>query len=152
MVLVVFITVFLISDRVNNEYTNKFTQFNIYARTASNIDRKNARYGHMNPRKTGRYQLFDDELAEFNSDCVNMISQTDDIFKSEIQVMWVAPPPGSGCVALSAMVFENEQSWYADDDRLTKIICEGSPDFEQTMKQCCACDEAKYQVSLIYLL
>lgn len=77
-----------------------------------------------------------------------MISQADDIVKSEIQVMWVAPAAGTGCVALSAMVFENALSWYSDEDRLTKILCEGSPDFEEANKQCCACDEAKYEVGM----
>lgn len=139
---------FLISDRANNEFTNHFTQFNLYARGASSGKRSKARFGHMNPSRTGRFQLFDDELTEFNADCVNMISQTDDIVKSEVQVMWVAPASGSGCVALSGMVYEHAQSWYADEARLTKILCEGSPDFEEANKQCCACDEAKYEVGV----
>lgn len=111
----------------------------------------------MNPRRVGRFQLFDDALTEFNVDCVNTISQADDIPKSEIQVMWVAPASGSGCVAISAVVYENQNTFYADDGQLMKIICEGQPAPEKMDGECCACDEAKYDVSsltslLIYIL
>lgn len=139
--------VFLLGSGPGSENQKQFTQFNIYARGASNVDRSKARLTPMNPRRTGRYQLFDDALTEFNIDCVNTVSQADDIEKSEIQVMWVAPASGSGCVALSAMVYENSKSWFADDSRLTKILCEEKPMNENTNEECCACDEAKYQVS-----
>lgn len=115
-------------------------------RGASNADRSKARFSTINPRRVGRFQLFDDALTEFNVDCVNTISQSDDIGKTEIQVMWVAPASGSGCVALSAVVYENQNSWYADDGQLMKIICEGEPTPDQVDNECCACDEAKYQV------
>lgn len=94
----------------------------------------------------GRFQLFDDPMAEFNIDCVNTLKEANDHPKSEVQFMWVAPPVGSGCVALSAMVFEQSQSWYADSNQLTKIICEGTAGHIDMSQECCACDEAKYQV------
>lgn len=137
---------FLVAPRSNNEYTKEFSQFTITARGASNADRSKARFSTMNPRRVGRFQLFDDALTEFNVDCVNTISQSDDIAKTEIQVMWVAPPSGSGCIALSAVVYENQNSWFADDGQLLKIICEGEPTQDQVDNECCACDEAKYQV------
>lgn len=68
--------------------------------------------------------------------------------------MWVAPAKGSGCVRLSAMIYEGKDAWYADAGGLTKIVCEQKPN---TMKknlnedECCACDEAKYSVSMILL-
>ncbi len=96
------------------------------------------------PKKVGRFQLFSDALSKFNEDCVNTVSEADDFPKTEIQVMWVAPAAGSGCVAMRAMVYEESQSWYADDGKLTKIICENT---EKRAAECCACDEAKYNVS-----
>lgn len=77
---------------------------------------------------------------------MNTVSQADDIPKTEIQVMWVAPASGSGCVAISAMVYEGAGDWYADSDGLTKIICEGKAQREKVDGECCACDEAKYHV------
>lgn len=134
------------APRANGEYTKEFTQFRIYARAASSADRNNARFTTMNPRRVGRFQLFDDTITEFNIDCVNTLKETDENLKNEVQFMWVAPPSGSGCVAISSMVYEKSQSWYADNKQLTKIICEGEPTHADMSHECCACDEAKYQV------
>jgi hypothetical protein len=64
--------------------------------------------------------------------------------------MWVAPPKGSGCVRLSAMIYEGKDAWYADAGGLTKIVCEQKADKAKKIMnedECCACDEAKYNVS-----
>lgn len=122
------------------------------ARAATNSVRRSARLTFANPKRVGRFQLFDDALTEFSSECVNTVAETDDLEKNEIQIMWVAPAAGSGCVALSAMVYENGESWYADDGHLTKIICEGEPERDNADDQCCACDEAKYNVRLFNIL
>lgn len=143
--------VFLVSPRSNGEYSKEFTKFRIYGRAASTADITKIRYSTMNPRRVGRFQLFDDSVAEFNFDCVNTLMETDESTKNEVQFMWVAPPAGSGCVALSAMVSEKSQSWYADSNQLTKIICEGEPAQSIVSQECCACDEAKYEVSRIGL-
>ena len=66
--------------------------------------------------------------------------------------MWVAPAKGSGCVRLSAMIYEGKDAWYSDVGGLTKIICEEKVDKTKKMlanDECCACDEAKYSVSSI---
>lgn len=64
--------------------------------------------------------------------------------------MWVAPAKGSGCVRLSAMIYEGKDAWYADAGGLTKIVCEQKVDKTKKLlndDECCACDEAKYNVS-----
>jgi hypothetical protein len=64
--------------------------------------------------------------------------------------MWVAPARGSGCVRLSAMIYEGKDAWYSEAGGLTKIICEEKADKVKkvlTNDECCACDEAKYSVS-----
>lgn len=66
--------------------------------------------------------------------------------------MWVAPAKGSGCVRLSAMIYEGKDSWYADAGGLSKIVCEQKEDkTKKSMSEdeCCACDEAKYSVSFL---
>lgn len=68
---------------------------------------------------------------------------------AQIQVMWKAPPSGSGCVIFTAMVLENSVRWYAEDVGLTKTFCEMEAAESATFNvdKCCACDEAKYSVS-----
>lgn len=139
----------MVAPRVDNEYTKEFTQFRIYARAAVNAERVKP-ISSMNPQRVGRFQLFgDDPMAEFNVDCVNTIKEAETSQKSEVQLMWVAPASGSGCVAISAMIQEKSQSWHADNGQLTKIICEGEPAHADLAQECCACDEAKYQVRRI---
>ena len=68
--------------------------------------------------------------------------------------MWVAPSKGSGCVRLSAMIYEGKDAWYADAGGLTKIVCEQKADkMKKVMSEdeCCACDEAKYNVSSLHV-
>uniref|UniRef100_T1PNB9 Spondin-1 n=2 Tax=Musca domestica TaxID=7370 RepID=T1PNB9_MUSDO len=97
-----------------------------------------------NPQRVGRFQLFSDSLTKFSDRCVNTVAEADDLPKTEIQVMWVAPEAGSGCVSLSAMVYEGPRSWFSDDGQLTQVICERKVDHTTVQKECCACDEAKY--------
>lgn len=136
---------FLLGSRTHTRL-QQFTHFMLIAKAASTADKFTARYSPVSPKLSGRFQLFGDSLAQFKEDCVNTVSEVDDFPKTEIQVMWVAPPKGSGCVALSAMVYEGKNSWFSDDGALTKIICEAKPNKESLKGECCACDEAKYQV------
>lgn len=54
--------------------------------------------GNFSPQKVGSFQLFGDGLSKFNEDCVNTLSEANDLEKTETFFMWKAPPPGSGCV------------------------------------------------------
>lgn len=62
----------------------------------------------------------------------------------------MAPPTGSGCVAIRATVVETKDIWYSEDGGLSKILCEEISENDDIqpniLKQCCACDEAKYEV------
>lgn len=140
--------VFILGSRTQTR-SPKFSHFLLNARASSTSDKQSARLTLAGPKRVGRFQLFDDALTQFSYDCVNTISEADDLAKTEIQVMWVAPAAGSGCVALSAMVYENANSWYADEGDLTHVICEGAPKRERTEDECCACDEAKYNVRIL---
>ena len=42
--------------------------------------------------------------VRFSAHCVNTVIESNDEEKDEIQVVWVAPPPRSGCVRLRAAV------------------------------------------------
>lgn len=139
-----FCLVFLLGSRTHSRL-QQFSHFLITAEASS--DATGTTISEASPKRVGRFQLFSDSLATFNENCVNTVSESDDFPKSEIQVMWVAPPKGSGCVLLSSMVYENARTWFADQGELKKIICEQKVDLEAIKKECCACDDAKYSVS-----
>ncbi|CAH2092340.1 unnamed protein product [Euphydryas editha] len=96
-----------------------------------------------NPHKQGQFQLFADTLTKFDEECTNSVIEADDLPKTEVQVMWKAPPTGSGCVVLKAMVFENSSRWFAEDGQLSRRVCE---DTAISAPDCCACDDAKYRM------
>lgn len=97
------------------------------------------------PINQGIFQLFGDTLTSFNEECVNTISERSLLPKQAAEVIWTGPPSGSGCVILKAMVLEDRTHWYADDGKLSLELCE---QVEQvSLEECCACDEAKYNVS-----
>ncbi|CRK89994.1 CLUMA_CG003720, isoform A [Clunio marinus] len=134
---------FLVGSR-NYLHLQHFTHFMITAE-AYNIG--TSRSSIAGPKRVGRFQLFGDSLTKFYEMCVNTVSEADDLPKTEVQTMWVAPAKGSGCVRLSAMIYEGKDAWYAEAGGLSKIICEQEPDKTKkalTEDECCACDEAKY--------
>uniref|UniRef100_A0A7G3AYU6 Putative spondins extracellular matrix n=1 Tax=Lutzomyia longipalpis TaxID=7200 RepID=A0A7G3AYU6_LUTLO len=134
---------FLLGSRTHRRL-QQFTHFMLSVQASSTPHLNTALFSMASPKRVGRFQLFGDHLTRFNDKCVNTVSETDDLPKTEIQVMWVAPAAGSGCVALSAMVYESLDAWFSDDGGLTKIICEGKPTRHSIAEECCACDDAKY--------
>ncbi|XP_076324156.1 spondin-1-like isoform X2 [Tachypleus tridentatus] len=98
----------------------------------------------------GFFQLFGDALSKFSEECPHAIVHTSIIPKSEIQVMWTAPPSSSGCVVFKATILEFRDVWYMDDGGLTKELCEEEQEIRngqsEVIDDCCACDEAKYEV------
>ncbi|XP_059608919.1 spondin-1-like [Phlebotomus argentipes] len=99
----------------------------------------------------GLFQLQGDTLAKFSDKCPNVVTQTSSLPKSDIQVLWTAPPPGSGCVVFRATVIEHRDVWYMDDGPLSKMFCEDEQDSIDVQPiiedPCCACQEAKYEVT-----
>lgn len=99
----------------------------------------------------GYFTLMGDTLTKYSDLCPNAVTQTSPIQKTEIQVLWKAPESGSGCVAFRATVLEQRDLWYMDDGDLTKVLCEEVSESEDmqpaVLHQCCACDEAKYEVT-----
>uniref|UniRef100_A0A6B0VFY5 Spondin-1 n=2 Tax=Ixodes ricinus TaxID=34613 RepID=A0A6B0VFY5_IXORI len=99
----------------------------------------------------GNFQLFGDALSKFSEDCPHAVVQTSLVHKAEVSVLWVAPPAGSGCVVFKATVVENRDSWYMDEGELTKELCqeeqENDDEQPEVLDECCACDEAKYEMT-----
>lgn len=71
---------------------------------------------------SGIFQLLGDTLAKFSEKCPNVVTHTSSIPKSDIQVLWTAPPPGSGCIVFRATVIEHRDVWYMDDGKIAVLI------------------------------
>lgn len=74
------------------------------------------------------------------------------VFYLYFQLYWIAPPKGSGCIALKASVLVSEDHWYSENGLLTNVLCEETSADEnvepQRLRKCCACSEAKYEVKI----
>lgn len=64
------------------------------------------------PSNVGQFILMGDTLTKFSDRCPNIVTHTNSISKSDIQVRWQAPPAGSGCVIFRATVIEHRDVWY----------------------------------------
>lgn len=102
---------------------------------------------YENPKFTGSFQLLGDALSKISEDCPNAVVHTSTIPKSEIQVLWAAPIAGTGCVVFKATVIEHRELWYMDDGGLSKELCEEETEQPEIIEECCACEEAKYEVT-----
>lgn len=54
--------------------------------TAEAIDVQTNRTSVAGPKRVGRFQLFSDSLTKFYENCVNTVSEADDLRKTEVQV------------------------------------------------------------------
>jgi len=120
-------------------------QFQRFVLSSANDDQRRA----AQSGSAGTFQLFGDIHTQFSDHCTNTITETSDVAKDEIQVLWVAPLTGHGCVQFKATVLEEGDSWSMDDGRLTLSLCEERVDEEEVNiinDKCCACEEAKYEV------
>lgn len=109
-------------------------------------------YSQPDIDSSGTFSLYDDNLSKFSEKCPNAVTQKSDILKGEITVNWTAPRTGSGCVIFRATIRESSDTWYMDDETLTKLFCEDEQDTAEKpssiVDHCCACEEAKYEVSI----
>ncbi|XP_022697449.1 spondin-1-like [Varroa jacobsoni] len=99
----------------------------------------------------GAFQTFGDALSRLLSDdCGHVVNAASSVPKSEVSVIWTAPPIGASCVIFSATVIESPETWFADDNELTKELCPEEREDEDVqpplLAECCACDEAKYEL------
>jgi hypothetical protein len=97
----------------------------------------------------GTFQLMlGDAMTKFSHRCSHAVEATSALNKEEVSVVWTAPPIGSGCIMLKAMVVERNDFWFMDDGALTYHICEDDSPMATppVVEPCTACDEAKYEV------
>ncbi|XP_012230745.1 spondin-1 isoform X2 [Linepithema humile] len=99
----------------------------------------------------GVFDLQDDTMTKFADNCANAVVEMSKVHKEEISVPWTSPTEGSGCIFLRATVMETPDTWYMDDSNLVRKMCQDSKaeadDQGPIQLECCACDEAKYEVT-----
>lgn len=87
----------------------------------------------------GIFQVINDGKTTFSESCLNTITQSTKKLKKRISTHWAAPP--EGCANLRAAL-KIEGVW----ETTSKTICsiDVTP---STVKECCACDHAKYRLT-----
>ncbi|XP_059082826.1 spondin-1-like [Tigriopus californicus] len=129
----------------------KFTEFLLVVENSEEWPNQHSSFGQPPAGSSGSYQLLGDVLTRFSDHCTNTVTQTSDVEKSEIQILWTAPPAGSGCVTIKATVVADDKTWAMDSGRLSVHLCEVKieehfqPD--EINDPCCACEESKYEVT-----
>ncbi|KAG5886702.1 hypothetical protein JTB14_015767 [Gonioctena quinquepunctata] len=139
-------TIFLRSVEFPNGEQHKFTHYIL-----SVLNEKFEKDIESDTSVIGSLQLFGDTLTKFSESCQNAVVQTDPQPKTEVQVLWMAPQKGNGCIKFKATVVESVDTWFSEEGKLTTVLCEESLNSEDTqtkiLKHCCTCDEAKYEVT-----
>ncbi|KYN06260.1 Spondin-1 [Cyphomyrmex costatus] len=99
----------------------------------------------------GIFDLQDDAITKFADNCANAVVETSMMQKEKVSIVWTSPAEGSGCILLRATVLETVDTWYMDDSNLILNICQDSKaeadDQGPVLEECCACDEAKFEVT-----
>ncbi|KAL6258527.1 hypothetical protein P5V15_010484 [Pogonomyrmex californicus] len=98
----------------------------------------------------GTFDLQEDTLTKFADNCANAVMETSKMEKENISVAWTSPMGGSGCILFRATVLETSDTWYMDSN-LNFQMCQDlkaeTDDEGDILYQCCACDEAKFEVT-----
>ncbi|XP_015109326.1 spondin-1 isoform X2 [Diachasma alloeum] len=99
----------------------------------------------------GTLDLIDEDLAQFSERCLNAVTESSMVLKESVNVAWISPPAGSGCILIRASVAESPETWFIDENSIAKMVCQ-DPRVEEddpgpVLSECCACDEAKYEVT-----
>ncbi|XP_063359764.1 spondin-1-like isoform X1 [Cydia amplana] len=128
---------------------SEFTAFMLSAEGDLKQDPRNPR--RMLAQNPGELRPQSQASGKYSDRCLYSVEQASYNTKSSVEVYWEAPPAGSGCVTIRAMVAESQEVWFEDGAPLTRKLCEDmrqpddvSPNLNY---ECNICDEAKYQVT-----
>ncbi|OXU21106.1 hypothetical protein TSAR_012227 [Trichomalopsis sarcophagae] len=98
----------------------------------------------------GVLELYNEELSEFTQDCPDAVVQVSQVVKDDISVYWTSPEEGNGCVIFRASVMESPSVWFMDGTLEQKFCQDPKASFDDpgpVLPECCACDEAKYELA-----
>ncbi|XP_030058285.1 spondin-1-like [Microcaecilia unicolor] len=122
-----------------------------YFRGFTLIAVKEGREGDSEDDHAGAFQIIDEEDTQFMSNCPVAVTESTPRRRTRIQVLWTAPPTGTGCVILKASIVQKRIIYFQDEGSLTKKLCEEDPTLngvtEKPIFNCCACGTAKYRLT-----
>ncbi|XP_046747720.1 spondin-1-like isoform X2 [Diprion similis] len=100
----------------------------------------------------GYLDIDDPNFSKISEMCPNAVVEASEIRKDDVSVFWTSPVDQGGCISIKAMVMESPDLWYMDDGDLTATVCPSSSssyneDPGPVLQTCCACAEAKYEVT-----
>uniref|UniRef100_A0A7N6AJU9 Spondin-1 n=1 Tax=Anabas testudineus TaxID=64144 RepID=A0A7N6AJU9_ANATE len=117
-----------------------------YFRGFTLIALKEGREGTTDDDYTGQFQIIDTEETQFMSNCPPAVTESTPRRRTRIQVLWTAPPTGTGCVILKASIVQKRVIYFQDEGSLTIRLCEKGNDRAPAI-ECCACGTAKYRLT-----
>uniref|UniRef100_A0A5F9D5H6 Spondin-1 n=1 Tax=Oryctolagus cuniculus TaxID=9986 RepID=A0A5F9D5H6_RABIT len=122
-----------------------------YFRGFTLIALKENREGDKEEDHAGTFQIIDEEETQFMSNCPVAVTESTPRRRTRIQVFWIAPPTGTGCVILKASIVQKRIIYFQDEGSLTKKLCEQDSTFDgvtdKPILDCCACGTAKYRLT-----
>ncbi|KAG5199581.1 spondin-1 [Ovis aries] len=122
-----------------------------YFRGFTLIALKENREGDKEEDHAGTFQIIDEEETQFMSNCPVAVTESTPRRRTRIQVFWIAPPAGTGCVILKASIVQKRIIYFQDEGSLTKKLCEQDSTFDgvtdKPILDCCACGTAKYRLT-----
>ncbi|KAL4704725.1 hypothetical protein ACJJTC_006503 [Scirpophaga incertulas] len=93
-----------------------------------------------------------DKLSKPHERCQSALTNATSQAKTDVQVIWASPvQPQNSCVRLCARVYAAESKFSSELARKICAASEQPANFYKTpniLDRCCACDEAKYEVSI----
>ncbi|XP_046599523.1 spondin-1 isoform X1 [Neodiprion lecontei] len=121
---------------------SKFTRFTLTAETET----------EDSSGDTGYFEVDGTNFSKHSELCPDAVVEASEIRKDDVSVFWTSPVDEGGCIIIRAMVMESPDVWYMDDGGLTVEVCpssssSGSGDPGPVLQTCCACAEAKYEVT-----
>ncbi|KAI5624338.1 spondin-1 precursor [Silurus asotus] len=128
-----------------------YTTSPAYFRGFTLIALKEGRNGDKEEDYAGNFQIIDEEDTQFMTNCPPALTESTPRRRTKIQVLWMAPSSGSGCILLKASIIQRKIISFQDEGSLTKRLCEREPLYgeatEKPVLDCCACGTAKYRVT-----
>ncbi|XP_006804853.1 spondin-1-like [Neolamprologus brichardi] len=119
-----------------------------YFRGFTLIALKEGREGTTDDDYTGQFQIIDEDETQFMTNCPPAVTESTPRRRTRIQVLWTAPPSGTGCVILKASIVQKRVIYFQDEGSLTVQLCEKEGEATQAPAiECCACGTAKYRLT-----
>ncbi|XP_029909538.1 LOW QUALITY PROTEIN: spondin-1b [Myripristis murdjan] len=122
-----------------------------YFRGFTLIALKEGREGTTDEHYAGQFQIIDEEDTQFMTNCPPAVTESTPRRRTRIQVLWTAPPSGSGCVILKASIVQKRIIYFQDEGSLTIRLCEKESVYGEATSspalECCACGTAKYRLT-----